>query len=987
MKRIFLKSRRIIALALVCLLAAIPASAGITITGADGITATGADGITYINTTGITATGADNFLAFQTNGITATGADGITATGADGVTFTGTNGITATGADSSTIAHADGITATGADGITITGADGTPRHADSVNIRKPDGITITGADGITATGADGITATGADSRQIAHADGIVATGADGITITGADGITATGADGSTIIISPDGITITGADGITATGADGITITGADGITATGADTVAPISMQTGLRSVDPELALLLNRLTDDSNVNAVVVYHHSPDAADIADLQRIGVTGGTLYRALPMITLTARRRQIFDISHLPNVRSIYGNRTLQAMMDSSLSMTHAEQVRGDAELRNGTTGLPLTGSNVTVAVLDTGLDGTHPDLSGRVVQNVKLADAQSASAAGFLNPLNVENLPNTDQAYGHGTFVAGLVGGSGNRSGSKYGGVAPGVRLVGLSAGDLNLSYVLAGFDYLLERGAGLNVRVLNCSFSANTVFDVNDPVNVATKMLTERGVSVVFSAGNTGEGLHSLNPYAVAPWVISVGATDERGRLADFSSRGDFGSALFRPAIVAPGVGVISLRATAANVTGALGVAQADTSRLTATELPFYTTASGTSFSAPQVAGAIALMLEANPRLTPPEIKDILQRTATPLPSYYQHEVGAGMLNTHAAVLEAAYPARHMGDWRAVLDLGQVRFTNEPEQHFGGTAQPGDSANTPLVVPSNTVLASVQTAWNLSSANDLGLAVYDANGLLLDDSNTTNRPGLTGMRERVLLRNPAAGAVTARVLNAPGTVGNLLASAQMFKGVFEVTRVQYPLMSDTGALSAASRAEIGRALGTFTMRAFGNNFRPLFGVARVDLAAALLRAGRVPQYLPAQPRFTDDTDRPAMLFVESAQSAPQGPLFYDAAFGSPFRPDEKVNRLTAAIALVRAAGLRQQAEAQGSATLTVLDAASIPAALRGYVSVALSSGLLTTDGGAFRPNTQLTRAELAHALAVISNL
>ncbi len=986
MERTFPKTRRTIAILLVCLLAAIPATAGIVITGADGIVATGADGITYINTTGIVATGADNFLAFQTNGIVATGADGIVATGADGVTFTGTNGITATGADGTNITRANGITATGADGIVITGADGTPRHADSVTIRKPDGIVITGANGITATGADGITATGADGSQIAHADGIVATGADGITINAADGITATGADGTAFDISPNGIVITGADGITATGADGIAITGADGITATGADTIAPIHVQTGLRSVDPELAILLNRLTDDSNVNAVIVYHRMPDAFDIADLQRIGVNNGTRYYHLPMITLTARRRQIFEISRLPNVRSIYGNRTLQAMMDSSLSMTRADYVRGDSELRNGTTGLPLTGSNVTVAVLDTGLDSTHPDLSGRVVQNVKLADAQSANL-GFGYPLNVENVPNTDQAYGHGTFVAGLVGGSGNRSGSKYGGVAPGVQLVGLSAGDLNLSYVLAGFDYLLLRGAALNVRVLNCSFSANTVFDVNDPVNVATKMLSERGVSVVFSAGNTGDGLHTLNPYAIAPWVISVGATNDKGQLASFSSRGEFGHPLFRPTIVAPGVSVISLRAASAYVTGALGVAGADLSRLSPAELPFYTTASGTSFSAPQVAGAIALMLEANPQLTPASVKDILQRTATPLVSYYQHEVGAGMLNTHAAVLEAAYPARRMGDFRAVLDLGQVKFTNEPEQRFNGTAQAGDGSTATLAVPSNTILASVQTAWSLSGTNDLGLFVYDSNGLLLDDSDTQNRPGLTGRRERVLIRNPAAGTLVARVLNAPGTVNQLLASAQGFKGVLEVTRVQYPLLDDAGALSAVQRAEIGTALRTFQMRAWGRNFRPSFGVARVELAQALMMAGRVPQYLPALSRFTDVKDRSTMLLVESAQSAPGGPLFYDAAFGGQFLPAERVNRLTAAVALVRAAGLRAEAESQANATPALTDAASVDSNLRGYVAVALSKGLLTAEGGAFRPNSQLTRLELAHALFILSNL
>ena len=168
------------------------------------------------------------------------------------------------------------------------------------------------------------------------------------------------------------------------------------------------------------------------------------------------------------------------------------------------------------------------------------------------------------------------------------------------------------------------------GLDYLLSN-PGLGVRVVNCSFSANTRYDTNDPVNVATKMLTDSGINVVFSAGNTGPGTHTLNPYAVAPWVVSVGATDTQGRLANFSSRGDFASPLFHPTLVAPGVNVVSLRGSGiANVIGATGLVGADAQKLTAAEVPYYTTSNGTSFSAPQVAGAIALMLEANPGLTP---------------------------------------------------------------------------------------------------------------------------------------------------------------------------------------------------------------------------------------------------------------------------------------------------------------------------------------------------------------------
>ena len=984
------KTRRFIALTLVFLMCFGSIRAGITITGADGITATGADGINYVGTNGITATGADGFLTFTPNGITATGADGITATGADGITatgadgytYTGANGITATGADGITITGADGITATGADGITITGADGTSYKADSVIIRKPNGITITGADGITATGADGITATGADARQISHADGINGAGVNGITISGADGITATGADGSIYHIAPSGITITGADTITRLGAYGITISHATSFVDASISGLSAMANDTGsgIKSVDPELAARLNNLTDDSNVDAIIVYHQKPTDADLTDLVNIGVLGGTRYRELPMIALTASKRQILQISHLPDVRSIYGNRTLQSTLDPYLAITGTDRVRRDADLTRKNLGLPVSGRGVTVAVLDTGLDGTHSDLSGRVVQNVKLADTQSVSVA-FTAPVSVENLPTTDQADGHGTFVAGLIAGNGTRSGGKYAGIAPGANVVGLSAGDLNLSYVLSGYDYLLTHPQ-LNARVINCSFSANTVFDFNDPVNVATKILTDRGVSVVFSAGNTGSAENTLNPYAVAPWVVSVGATDQTGHLADFSSRGDMGSALFHPTIVAPGVSVVSLRATGVNVTGSSGLGAADTSRLSPSELPYYTTGSGTSFSAPQVAGTIALMLEANPQLTPQQIRDILQRTATPLPNYFEHEVGAGMLNVYAAVLESAFPSRRMGVWRAALNTGQVSFINDPTQQFTSLIAPMGSYDANVNVPADAVLASVQTAWGpVSSTNDLALTLYNAASTKVGDVNAANRPGLKGKREGLTLRAPAAGALRVHIANALGSTG----SSQPVSGLLEVTRVEYKSLNDLSDQSADAHAEIQQALRTFALLPYANRFRPGFGVTRADLAAALVKGARVPQYLPAQPRFTDVHDASTMIFVESVQSSPNGALFTDATPGGQFRPDDYATRLVAAVAFVRAAGLQSEADAAASQPLPLNDVSTIPTNLRGYVAVALSHGFLTADGGNFRAANSLTRAELAHAIVALS--
>jgi serine protease AprX len=973
------------ALLLVVVLSAAPVLAGITVVGSNGIMATGADGVQFTGLSGITATGADGILTFGPNGITATGTgtDGIMATGADGYTYSGADGITATGADSLLIHNADGITATGADGITATGADGTTYQLDSIDIRFPDGITATGADGITATGADGITATGADSRDIANANGITATGADGITISGADGITATGADGDVFTISTSSLTLAGADLLVVANAHEISFSGADSIRETGVDALSSLletgSTDIGLRSVDPELALTLNRLTDDSNINAVLVYHALPTDADIQQLYSLGFVGGTRFRALPMVIVTGTKSQIMAASRLPAVRSVYGNRTLNLTSEPEVrSAIGVDRAWHDQEITSANSNVPVRGRNVTVAVLDTGIDATHPDLAGRVLKNIKLADT-SGLGVGFNYPLDLPSLPNTDLLYGHGSFVAGVIAGSGSASNGKYSGVAPNANLVGLSAGDLTLLYVLEGFDYLLANGQSLNVRVVNCSFSANTVFDVNDPVNIATRLLTNNGINVVFSAGNTGPGQHTLNPYAVAPWVVSVGATDTAGRLASFSSRGDFASALFHPTVVAPGVNVVSLRGSGVlNVTGAEGIANDDLQRLRTNELPYYTTASGTSFSAPQVAGTIALMLEANPNLTPANVRDILQRSATPLAPYYQHEVGAGMLNAHAAVLQAAYPNRKIGLWRSTLDHGQVSFANDPLKTFSGTVQWGNTYETTINVPADTVSVSVQIGWGpFWSPNDLDLYIYDSAGNLRAQSNAINLPVLTGKTERIALSLPSAGTWRIKVRNTllPGP-------PQPFAGVVQFNRVTYGPLND---VSASQRGDVNQSLRSFSMKPIGSKFKPDTAVTRADFAAALVLGTRVPQYLPGTPTYQDVRDAVTMNYVESAQASPTGALFTDVTAAGRFRPGDSVTRLAAVIALVRAAGLRAEAESKANSPLAFLDALAIPADSRGYVTVAIQRGFIQADN-LFRPQNSFSRAELAHALALIQN-
>ncbi|MER3430053.1 MAG: hypothetical protein C4324_03225 [Blastocatellia bacterium] len=997
--------KHVFCLILIFLLAVNPIFAGLTFVRSSGITFTGADGITFTGADGITFTGADGFSLLRSNGITLTGADGITLTGADGITFTGAdassyagpNGITLTGADGITLTGADGITFTGADGITLTGADGTQYRADSIIIRQGNGITLTGADGITFTGADGITLTRADGAARRSLNGITFTGADGITLTGADGITFTGADGITLtgadtvlgvgingvlfdLRSLSGITLTGADGITFTGADGvnitrprgITLTGADGITFTGADTAA------GIESIDPELAIALNNATDDSNINAVIIYHRSVTEQDLADLRSIGIFGGTRFRKLPMIYVTGTRNQIAAISRFSSVRSIYGNRTLSLNIDPYFERTRAQKVSSDSDLKLANSGLPISGRGVAVAVLDTGINASHPDLAGKVVQNVKLADIQSAPV-GFLNPQPIEGQINTDTGGGHGTFVAGIIAASGASSSGKFRGISSGSNLLGLAAGDLSLIHVLAGFDYLLDKSGLYNVRVVNCSFSADTVFDPNDPVNIATKMLADNGIVTVFSAGNSGPGDGTLNPYALAPWVISVGATDENGRLAPFSSRGKFGDVLAHPTVVAPGVNVASLRAPA-TATGTTGFGAADSQRLSASELPYYTTASGTSFSAPQVAAAAALMLEANPRLKTSEIKEIISRTATPLPKYFYHEAGAGLLNTYAAVLKAAFPSRPFGAFRATTPKNSVRFSSSVLAAFELPVYPSTAAVKQISLPPNTLRATFTASWPLGT-NDFGLRILRSDSTAAGASNNLNLPGITGRSERVVLRQPASDAYGFQVYHSGG-----IGYTQNVSGLVEITSVEYPRLMDLQALSADVSKEIKQGLLMNLVLSEGSRFKANFPTTRLVFAESLVRSGLATQYVAGTPMFSDVRDKYGRSIAESVQISPEGPFFFDAESGGRFRPFDPMSRLAAAVAFVRAAGLESRV-AGAVLPLSVSDAASIPQSLRGYVAVALQSGFLALDGDKFSGSRPITRLETVRGLLAILNL
>ncbi len=320
--------------------------------------------------------------------------------------------------------------------------------------------------------------------------------------------------------------------------------------------------------------------------------------------------------------------------------------------------------------------LRVDGSGVTVAIIDSGVASWHDDLNPQHMLR-------------FVDFVEFRTSPYDD--YGHGTHVAGIIGGTGYDSGGARTGVAPGANLVVLKVLDADgsgyISNVIAALDYAVQHRNELHIRVINLSVAAG-VFEsyTTDPLTLAARRAVESGIVVVTAAGNFGRDAGGAVQYGGitapgnAPWVLTVGASSHNGTvtrsddtIAAFSSRGPTQiDHAVKPDIVAPGVGIESLTEA-----GTLLYKAHPSARLwgtVATATPPYLSLSGTSMAAPVVAGTVALMFQADPSLTPNLVKAILQYTAEHRASIDDLTQGGGFLNARGAVQLAgslAHPDR----------------------------------------------------------------------------------------------------------------------------------------------------------------------------------------------------------------------------------------------------------------------------------------------------------------------------
>ena len=272
-----------------------------------------------------------------------------------------------------------------------------------------------------------------------------------------------------------------------------------------------------------------------------------------------------------------------------------------------------------------------TGKNTKVAVLDTGIQATHPDLADAVVE----ARDFTGSASG------------TADKHGHGTHVASIVTGDH----TAYRGVAPDTRLlVGKvlnDSGSGTESGIIAGMEW----AAGSGAQVVNMSLGSDAPSDGTDPLSQAVNELTARtGALFVIASGNSGRTPGSP---AAADAALTVGAVDHTDALAEFSSRGPrLRDNAIKPEITAPGVDIVA--------------ALAQDSLISRLEPPVGTdhvALSGTSMATPHVAGAAAILAGRHPDWKAPQLKAALTGTAKPNPALTAFEQGAGRVDVAKAV------------------------------------------------------------------------------------------------------------------------------------------------------------------------------------------------------------------------------------------------------------------------------------------------------------------------------------
>jgi subtilisin family serine protease len=401
------------------------------------------------------------------------------------------------------------------------------------------------------------------------------------------------------------------------------------------------------------------------------------------------------------------------LASVPGVVGVHTPEPLSLLdMDRERSAIHADAP-------SGLDGWP-SGEGVAVAMVDSGIDATHPAFGDRVVSAVRV------SRGGVIGGASGDR-------DGHGTHVAGIVAGDGSGSvGNRHRGLAPAAKLVAIDISDsFTTTNAVRAFGWIHDHHQELGIRVVSNSWGREKVarYDPNDPVVRASDALVADDLVVVFSAGNRGkDGASTLTPEAMNPNVVTVGASSLSGKAESYSSRGPAvdgdGKPLsfLKPDVVAPGTAVMSTRASV--------LAPA---RPGSDEERYYVAMNGTSMAAPQVAGAAAVLISAQPKLTAQQVHALLAGSARDVGARGDDvDTGHGMVDV-AGAIEAAQRML-AGSTRVIVErevpvhqAGQVvAASSQVVLTAGGAHVPPDTSVTlPLLLPPGAASVDLWLNWS----------------------------------------------------------------------------------------------------------------------------------------------------------------------------------------------------------------------------------------------------------------------
>ncbi|HEU4435223.1 MAG TPA: S8 family peptidase, partial [Pyrinomonadaceae bacterium] len=517
---------------------------------------------------------------------------------------------------------------------------------------------------------------------------------------------------------------------------------------------------------------LLKRVADGKGAELVRVVIQPASQSDLTIDSAIETTGASDIRKLKNFKVriaTLPVQAAVALASRSDVSYVSLNRNVQPMGHVTRT-TGTDQIRGNSTSGNNNTS--LDGSGIGIAILDSGIDTGHASfLNGS--NSVRVVYSEDFTNEG-----------RTDDPYGHGTHVASLAAGNGRISNGEYRGIAPNANLINLrvlnSQGVGTTGHVLRALDWVATNRAVYNIRVVNMSLGMPAIDSYrNDPICRAVRRLVDAGVVVLAAAGNNGKDDDGDKVYGRIhspgnePSAITVGAsntfgTDERNDdgVTSYSSRGptrsfvtdDDGAKyydnLIKPDLVAPGNKLIDAEADNNYLVTQTPSLDAGVSGAEDRKMMYL---SGSSMATPVAAGTAALMLQANPSLTPNLVKALLMYSAQPLAGFNMFEQGAGQLNVAGAVQLARLVRT---DLNGATSVGSPLLTGDapaPQTTIGNytfTWSRGIVLNQTYATGVD-LITRYQLSYSLGSL--LGSGVITGDGVLLPDPSIFSDGVITG--------------------------------------------------------------------------------------------------------------------------------------------------------------------------------------------------------------------------------------